>query len=218
MIDKKGFSFELYEMVPVIGIMRNLPAATVLKVAQLFVDTGFTNLEITMNTNNAIELIKRLRQSFPQINIGAGTVTKLSELHAALESGAQFIVTPVTIKELIEVCVSREIPVFPGAYTPTEIYQAWEWGATAVKVFPANELGPGYIKNVLAPLNKIKLVPTGGVHAENLEAFFLAGASAVGLGGGLFDKALIEEQDWNGLKVHFQHLKDSLKEAIETDV
>lgn len=213
-MDSKGFSFELYERVPLIGIMRNLPDDILMKVSQLFVDAGFTNLEITMNTMNATGLISQLRSSFPQINIGAGTVTNLSELNAALSAGAQFIVTPISTKEVVLECADQGIPVFPGAYTPTEIYQAWDWGATAVKVFPANNLGPNYIKNVLAPLNSIKLIPTGGVNLNNLEAFFNAGAKGVGLGGSLFDKSMIAEKDFNGLADHFSKFKSILDSVV----
>lgn len=111
-MDSTGFSFGLYDDVPLIGIMRNLPEDTLLKVSKLFVETGFTNLEVTMNTPNATGLISKLRAAFPQINIGAGTVTNLQELEAALAAGAQFVVTPVTIKEIIQLCCDRKIPVF----------------------------------------------------------------------------------------------------------
>lgn len=215
-MDSNGFSFELYEQVPLIGIMRNLPEDILMKVSQLFVTAGFTNLEITMNSANATGLIAQLRSTFPQINIGAGTVTNLTELDAALEAGAQFIVTPITVKEVILACASREIPVFPGAYTPTEIHQAWEWGATAVKVFPANDLGPGFIKNVLAPLNNLKLIPTGGVNLENMEAFFAAGAKGVGVASSLFDKAMIAQEDFEGLAQHFKQFKSILDGVLKS--
>src|SRR5690606_18081736 len=100
----------------------------------------------------------------------------------ALDAGAQFVVTPITDEEVISACVERDIPIFPGAYTPTEIYKAWSLGASMVKVFPASKLGPDYIKEVLAPLQQIHLMPTGGVGLENMEAFYKAGAKGFGIG------------------------------------
>jgi 2-dehydro-3-deoxyphosphogluconate aldolase/(4S)-4-hydroxy-2-oxoglutarate aldolase len=100
--------------------------------------------------------------------------------------------------------VSRNIPVFPGAYTPTEIYQAWKLGASMVKVYPATSLGPEYIKDVKAPLNKIKLMPTGGINLDNIQTFIKAGADGLGIGSQLFDKTLIKDENWEGLELHFK--------------
>jgi 2-dehydro-3-deoxyphosphogluconate aldolase/(4S)-4-hydroxy-2-oxoglutarate aldolase len=137
------------------------------------------------------------------LNIGAGTVCTKDDLDAALEAGAQFIVTPVLSKKVVKSCVKKGIPVFPGAYTPTEIFQAWSLGASMVKIYPATALGPGYIKDLKAPMNQLKLLPTGGVSLENMEAFLKAGANGLGIGGQLFDKKLIQDKNWDGLKAHF---------------
>jgi 2-dehydro-3-deoxyphosphogluconate aldolase/(4S)-4-hydroxy-2-oxoglutarate aldolase len=102
------------------------------------------------------------------------------------------------------------VPVFPGAFTPTEIYEAWSLGASMVKVFPATSLGPGYIKDLKAPLSQIKLLPTGGVTLSNLADFFGAGADGVGIGSQLFDKRLIQDKNWTGLKAHFQEFATKL--------
>ena len=117
-----------------------------------------------------------------------------------------FIVTPVINEEVIQSCVSQGIPIFPGAFTPTEIYKAWSLGASAVKVFPATQLGVTYIKDVSAPLNDIKLLPTGGVSKTNIKSFFEAGAYGVGMGSSLFDKQLISDQNYTALKEHFKSI------------
>jgi 2-dehydro-3-deoxyphosphogluconate aldolase/(4S)-4-hydroxy-2-oxoglutarate aldolase len=132
--------------------------------------------------------------------IGAGTVLNLELLQRALAAGATFIVTPVVNVEVIEECVRRKIPVFPGAYSPTEIMRAWELGATMVKVFPAETLGPSYVKAIKAPLPQVKLMPTGGVDLKTLGAYKKAGADGFGVGGPLFDRARVEAGDWNWIE------------------
>jgi 2-dehydro-3-deoxyphosphogluconate aldolase / (4S)-4-hydroxy-2-oxoglutarate aldolase len=113
-------------------------------------------------------------------------------------------VTPVIRKKIIRSCVKKEIPIFPGAFTPSEIYNAWLLGASMVKVFPAKTLGPDYIKDVKAPLSQVKLMPTGGVDLDSIESFKKAGADGYGIGSPLFKKNMIREKDWVGLKEHFK--------------
>lgn len=212
---KEVFSWEAFEAAPIVSIFRNLPSSALLEVASCFEDTGISTMEITLNSKNALEDIHTLVGKFGErLNIGAGTVCDLEGMHSALEAGAQFIVMPILDEDVIRHCASHGIPVFPGAYTPSEIYKAWKLGASMVKVFPANDLGPGYIKDVLAPLNDIKLMPTGGITKENMADFFAAGAKAVGIGSGIVPKSFIVNQDWQGLRkylgefyVHLQTIK-----------
>ena len=175
------------------------------KILPVYQAAGLTTIEITMNTPFAADIIRSATEQYKgKLNVGAGTVCSVEDLKLALEAGAQFIVTPILNAEVVKLCVKSKIPVFPGAYTPTEIYQAWELGADMVKVYPATALGPDYIRDVKAPLNKIKLVPTGGNSLGNIEAFMKAGADGLGIGGQLFDKQLIKNQDWDGLLDHFK--------------
>lgn len=200
----QSFSWDLLEKMPIVGILRDFPAKQVEKLSACYATSGLTTLEITMNSEGAAQAIASLQKSFQgQLNIGAGTVCTLEELEKALEAGAQFIVTPIVDELVINRCVSNNIPVFPGAYTPTEIYKAWSLGAGMVKVFPASKLGPDYIKEVLAPLNHIKLMPTGGVSLENLRDFMKAGAKGLGIGSQLIPKSLVENNDWETLTEHF---------------
>lgn len=199
------FSEELFLKVPIVGIVRGMPFDTIKNILSVYADAGLTTIEITMNTDGAVEMIEFIADNFGgKLNIGAGTVCTLHELHAALNAGAQFIVTPVVNQKIIESCVGEGTPIFPGAFTPTEIYNAWDMGAYMVKVFPATQFGPAYIKEVKAPLNKIKLMPTGGITLDNIENYKKAGADGYGMAGALFDKKLIEQQDWAALKTHLQ--------------
>jgi 2-dehydro-3-deoxyphosphogluconate aldolase/(4S)-4-hydroxy-2-oxoglutarate aldolase len=201
------FSWELFYKLPIIGILRGVAPSTLFNMMPLYIDAGFTNLEITMNSQGAAETIRELRSTYEgKLNIGAGTVCTQQDLQTALEAGATYIVTPVVSEKIIATCVQQQIPIFPGAYTPTEIYMAWQVGASMVKVFPATTLGAGYIKEVKAPLNEVKLLPTGGVSAENLADFFKAGAEGVGMGSQLFPTKLLLEENSNELKKHFTNV------------
>jgi len=205
------FSWELFQKAPIVGIIRNISIEDVVKILPVYREAGLTTVEITMNTPDATEMIRyALENESEGLNIGAGTVCTKEELDQALEAGAQFIVTPIINKKVIKSCVKKNIPIFPGAFTPTEIYNAWTLGAGMVKIYPATSLGPEYIKDLKAPMNQLKLLPTGGVGLENMSAFLKAGANGLGIGGQLFDKKLIQEQNWEGLKAHFRQFVQKL--------
>jgi 2-dehydro-3-deoxyphosphogluconate aldolase/(4S)-4-hydroxy-2-oxoglutarate aldolase len=158
-----------------------------------------------MNTPQAEDMIGYAVDKYrSRLNVGAGTVCTAEDLNKALAAGAQFIVTPVIRKKIIRACVAQDIPIFPGAFSPTEIYKAWSLGASMVKVFPARTLGADYIKDVKAPLSGVKLVPTGGIDLDNIESFKKAGGDGFGVGSPLFKQSLIAQKDWVGLKEHFQ--------------
>ncbi|WP_153799108.1 bifunctional 4-hydroxy-2-oxoglutarate aldolase/2-dehydro-3-deoxy-phosphogluconate aldolase [Foetidibacter luteolus] len=209
----KRFSWQMLDSVPVIGIMRNVPEDIMHQITEQFAAAGLTTLEVTMNTPWATSAIASLSNKYSDtLNIGAGTVLTLQDLDDALAAGAQFIVTPIVNEDVIKACVSQNIPVFPGAYTPTEIYKAWSLGANMVKVFPASKLGIDYVKEVLAPLNNIKLLPTGGINLNNCTDFLQAGAKALGLATSLFPKDLIENSDWPALRNLFEQYVAKIKQ------
>jgi 2-dehydro-3-deoxyphosphogluconate aldolase/(4S)-4-hydroxy-2-oxoglutarate aldolase len=210
-MSERTFSWELFNKAPLVGIIRNISPDDVAKILPIYREAGLTTIEITMNTSGAAEMIRlALETEGEGLNIGAGTVCTKDDLEIALDAGAQFIVTPIINKKVIKSCVKKKVPIFPGAFTPTEIYNAWTLGATMVKIYPATSLGPEYIKDLKAPMNQLKLLPTGGVGLENMSAFLKAGANGLGVGGQLFDKKLIQERDWEGLKAHFLQFHSKL--------
>lgn len=191
------FDIDAFWKFPVVGILRGLTTDDAAQAVNAACAGGLRCIEVTMNTPGAVEQIRRLREiTGADVIIGAGTVRNLQELECAIDAGAHFIVTPIVAPNVIQTCVAREVPVFPGAMTPTEIFTAWEMGATAVKVFPAEALGPSYISAVKAPLTEVRLMPTGGVSPETLPAYRKAGADAFGVGSPLFDKARVAARDW----------------------
>jgi len=205
MIDAFGFSFERFQTAPVVGIIRKLSPEIVQQMLPVYVESRLTTLEITMNTPDAASIIADARRLYAgRLNIGAGTVCSMQDLDHALAAGAQFIVTPVMNQDVITACVEQKIPVFPGAFSPSEIYQAWRLGATMVKVYPAATLGPDYLRHIKAPLEQIRLLPTGGINLQNIDAFIQAGAEGVGVGSPLFIEQFIRSRDWNALLAHFK--------------
>ena len=210
-MNNQEFSWNGFSKVPIVGIIRNLSFDTIEKILPIYLSAGLTTIEITMNTQAAEEIIRFAADKYKgQLNVGAGTVCNTDELDMAIRAGSQFIVTPILDPDVVRTCVSKNIPVFPGAYTPTEIDQAWKLGASMVKVYPATSLGPEYIKDVKAPLNKIKLMPTGGINLDNIQTFIKAGADGLGIGSQLFDKTLIKDENWKGLELHFKQYVSKL--------
>ncbi|MCM4151921.1 2-dehydro-3-deoxyphosphogluconate aldolase [Arenibacter sp. N53] len=211
MSNKESFSWELYNRAPIVGIVRGVSMDLMRDIARAYLEAGLHTIEITMNTAGATEMISKLRSEFNDLNVGAGTVCNMEDYDRAVAAGAQFIVTPILDETVIKTAVAQGIPIFPGAYSPTEIYRAWSLGASAVKIFPATQLGIQFIRDISAPLNNIKLLPTGGVTLENIRSFFEAGAVGVGMGSSLLDKKWIAERNFEGLADHFAKIKAEIR-------
>ncbi len=180
-----------------IAIIRGLTAEQAGKTARALSNGGIRFLEVTMNTPGATSMIADWRSEFNEtMYIGAGTVIDLGMAKEAVQAGAQFLVTPNTDAEVIEYALSKDIEVFPGALTPTEIVNAWKLGARAVKLFPMASMGLQYLKEIRGPLDQIRLIPTGGVNVSNIAEYIHAGAFACGLGSHLIDKNRIQAGEY----------------------
>ncbi|TMD31949.1 MAG: bifunctional 4-hydroxy-2-oxoglutarate aldolase/2-dehydro-3-deoxy-phosphogluconate aldolase [Chloroflexi bacterium] len=183
----------------VIAIARRLDPAVVAGVADALIRGGVGAVEITLDTGTALASIRTLRDRFDESDllIGAGTVLDAPSAEEAVRAGARFLVTPTFDERVVHAAVDLGVPILPGAFTPTEIHAAWRSGATAVKLFPASAVGPAFVSEMGGPFPEIPLVPTGGVTVEWAADFIIAGAAAVGMGGGLVgtgDPATVEER------------------------
>ncbi len=185
------------------AILRGLNPADILPVAKALHAGGLRLLEITLNSPAALDAIEALTKNFSseELLIGAGTVMDEKEAQQAMAAGASFIISPHTDAALIRATREGGAVSIPGAFTPTEIVQAWRFGGQIIKVFPAGG-GLSYFRELRAPLNLVPLMPTGGIHAGNIAAFRDAGAVAFGIGSAL-------------VKMPFTVSDDSLKGITE---
>ena len=159
------------------------------------------NVEITMNTPNALDIISKIVDEFQgQLNIGAGTVITFDDLKQVIEKGVKFVLSPSGYtKEMIEYCHKRDVVAIPAALTPTEILTQFENGADIVKVFPANEFTKGYAKKVCEPLGNYPLMAVGGVNTKTVKEYLDGGYQYVGSCWGLFKKEDVLNQNEDGM-------------------
>ncbi|MEO1289636.1 MAG: bifunctional 4-hydroxy-2-oxoglutarate aldolase/2-dehydro-3-deoxy-phosphogluconate aldolase [Chloroflexota bacterium] len=196
---------------PIIAIVRLDDLSSSVDLAKALRDGGVTTIEFTLTNPDATEAIAKVRDALgDSICVGAGSVITTKQVEAVVDCGAQFIVSPVTKRDVIETCHNNDIPTIPGAYTPSEIQTAWEMDVAAVKVFPARNLGASYIKDVLAPLPHLRLIPTGGINVKNIADFIEAGVFAVGVGGALCNPQTIAEQDWSAISKSAEALREAI--------
>lgn len=189
-----------------LSLVRQQRAIAVIRVTQLEIGIemakavaagGMRLIEVTWNSGDPAKLIHQLQSQLPHCSIGAGTLLTVAELQAAIDAGAEFLFSPHINLAMIQQAVQQQVPVIPGALSPTEILTAWQAGATCVKVFPIEAVGSAaYIRHLQGPLGQIPLIPTGGVTIENASSLIQAGAVAVGLAGQLFPKQAIEQGRW----------------------
>lgn len=175
----------------IVAILRGTIPDHVVRVAHLMVEEGFDCLELALTTPDAYQLLNALHDDLgPGVTLGAGTVIGLESARRALDSGAQFFASPILEPEVVSFGLSQNCPTYAGALTPTEVVAVWRAGAAAVKLFPAGHGGPGYIRELRAPLPDIPLLVTGGVSIDEVGTYLSAGAVAVGLGGALVGDVL----------------------------
>ena len=181
-----------------IPVIRADSPEVALRVVEALVDGGITTLEITMTVPDALTAIGRVAEKFGHsVLLGAGTVTTGAMAEGALDAGAEFLVTPCLVPEVIEVARRNGVAVLPGAITPTEVFTAWSLGGDIIKIFPASHVGgASYLKALKGPFPQIPLCPTGGVNLTTIAEFVKAGAVAVGVGGELVSKAAIDAGDY----------------------
>ncbi len=191
---------QYFDETPVIGVIRGADDEQIAGAVAAAMAGGLRTLEITLSREDAFDQIATTKARFgDEIDLGAGTVLDGEQAYQAVSVGAQFIVTPMLVMDVVEFCHDRDVPVILGAMTPTEVHAAHAAGADLVKVFPAGSLGPGYVKSLKGPFPEIPLLPTGGVTVENAADFFKAGAAGIGVGSELFRKDWLAAGDWDSV-------------------
>jgi 2-dehydro-3-deoxyphosphogluconate aldolase/(4S)-4-hydroxy-2-oxoglutarate aldolase len=198
----------------IVAVIRIKEPQRLKAVVDAIAEGGIRVLEVTMTVPGAIELIANLAPRMPSgFLLGAGTVVDAMTAGRVIDAGAQFIVSPVFRQEVISACHARDVAAMPGCFSPTEVLNAWDGGADVVKIFPATTLGPGYIKDLRAPLPHVKMMPTGGVTIDNAGDWIKAGAVAVGVGTALLDSKAIAEGNYDVLRRNAERIVSNVQAA-----
>lgn len=196
-----------------IAVMRAPHAGAYAPVVEALVHGGVLSIELTLSTPGVFDELPLLQQRFGDAaEFGVGTVTTVDEAARAIDAGATYLVTPVTDTAIIMAAVQRGVAIYPGGLTPTELFEGWSAGATAVKVFPASVVGPGYVPMLRGPFPDLQVVPSGGVDIDAAADWVKAGAVAVSLGGPLLGDAF-KGGDLRRLTDRAARLRDVVGEA-----
>ena len=187
----------------IVAIIRGFAPEVCLKLAEAYAEGGIRLVEVTFNqkapeswkgTAAAISAIKA--RFGGKVHVGAGTVLTEEQLAMCQDAGGEYMITPNVNPALIRSCVAKGLVAMPGALTPSEAVDAWEAGASFVKIFPAGSLGPGYVKAVRAPLSHIPFLAVGGISPDNVADFMRVGCVGAGVGGNLTNKEWIAAGEW----------------------
>lgn len=196
---------ELLKKEKLIVILRGLKREQMIPTARALHVSGVHFLEVTFvqNSKTCVEdttwAIRNAVERFPDLYVGAGTVLSVLQAEAAYEAGAKYIISPNADEAVIRRTMELGMVSIPGAFSPSEIVNAYNWGATFVKLFPAGDLGIAYVKAIRAPISHIPLLAVGGVVLENMEAFYKAGICGFGIGGSIVKKEFIDRGDYDAL-------------------
>lgn len=175
---------------------------------------GITTVEISLTTPGTLEVVSSIRKKLTAgCVIGVGTAMDADMVHRSVTEGAQFIVSPIFCDSIVKACNDAHVPIVCGAYTPTEAWSAYVCGADFIKIFPANQLGPEYIKALLAPMPKLPLIPTGGVTVQNCAQYLRAGCTAVGVGTSVVNTQLITNKNWQDITLRAEEYVRTMQRA-----
>ena len=198
----------------IIAVVRAQKTDQVLPLSEALIAGGVIAIEITMTTPNAIEAIRGAKKTLGDRGlIGVGTVLDVLTCRAAIEAGAEFVVSPILRPELVAPCRAADKPIMLGAYTPTEAQLGHEAGADFIKIFPSDGLGPNYIRAIRAPLPHLRIIPTGISKAEDIAEFIKAGCAGVGLGSLLVSSEILRTNNWSELTRSAKALRSLVEKA-----
>ena len=201
--------------VGIIPIIRASTADVAMPLAEALLQAGLPIAEITMTVPNAIDAIRAIAKRLAgKMLLGAGTVTDAETARRAADAGAEFIVSPCLVREVIEAAHKVDVAVLPGALTPGEVFEAHRLGGDMVKVFPVQSVGgAAYLRALRGPFPDIPLVPTGGVSLENIGAMFQAGAAAVGVGSELISQDALVRGDYAAIQALAKQFLAAVRKA-----
>ena len=198
----------------VVAVVRTRESDRVVAIAEALLEGGLSAIEITTSVPGAVELVRTLSATLGnRVLLGAGTVLDVDTARRFIDAGARFILSPIFRGELLRLCHDNDVAVAPGCFTPTEIFEALEYGADFVNVFPATSLGPAYFQELRGPLPHLPIIPTGGVTLDNVADWINAGAVAVGVGAALLDASAIAAGHYDVITTRASAFLAAVKQA-----
>ena len=200
----------------VIAVLRASHVSALAPVCDVLVEEGILSLELTLTTPGLFDALPELVDRYAgAADVGVGTILTEAEAQRAMDAGARYLVTPTMNLPVIKLALERQIPAFPGGLTPTELAAGWAAGATAVKIFPAQTVGAGYLKHLRGPFPDLEAIPSGGVDLEATREWLDAGAVAVSIGGPLLGDAL-KGGDLGALRNRCRAVRAAIKETVRS--
>jgi 2-dehydro-3-deoxyphosphogluconate aldolase / (4S)-4-hydroxy-2-oxoglutarate aldolase len=198
----------------VIAVLRASHVSTLPRVCDVLVEEGILSLELTLTTPGLLDALPEFVYRYAETaDVGVGTVLAVSDAHRAMDSGAQYLVAPTMNLAVVRLAVERQVPIFPGGLSPTELAAGWDAGATAVKIFPAQTVGAGYLKHLRGPFPDLEAIPSGGVDLDATREWLDAGAAAVSIGGPLLGDSL-KGGDLSALRERCRALRAVIMETV----
>lgn len=198
---------ELIRQEKLVPILRTRSSESIYHIAKAVLDGGGRVLEYTMTIEGIIREIGKVKEKFPELVIGLGTVLDKKDAKEAIENGVDFIVSPILNYDIIETVKSKDKMIMLSGFTPTELYNAYKAGCDIVKLFPASEMNPTFIREIKGPLPALEIFPTGGLDLITAIQYIVNGAFAVGMGSTVFNKELIDTKN-------FEEISRRLKNAL----
>jgi 2-dehydro-3-deoxyphosphogluconate aldolase / (4S)-4-hydroxy-2-oxoglutarate aldolase len=207
------------EQIGIIPAIRVSSPEEALFAAEAVATAGIPIVELTMTVPGAVEVIATLRQQYPNVIVGAGTVHDIDTASQCLDAGAQFITSTGLDRAIVDFALKAQVLVFPGVLTPTEILSARRTGCDLVKVFPCAQVGgASYLRALKAPFPNMRFIAAGGVNQTTAAEYILAGATALGVGGELIPQKAIERRERNWIRELARRFMGLVAEARQQPV
>lgn len=200
---------------PILAIMRNIPSEKLIDYVDAIRKGGVKFFEVALNTPDALDQIRTLKEHFgDEIILGAGTAINLERVKAALDAGAQFLVTPSTDIPVLEYCRDHGIMVTPGVLTPTDVSTCLAYGFDVMKLFPAGDMPMSYVKSLKGPFDGTDYVAVGGVTPDNMEEFLRRGCIGLGIGSNMMPKEAVNNCDWEAGTAYVKDMVERVNRAL----
>lgn len=200
---------QVFNASPIVPVMVIKDLDDAVPMAQALLDGGIKIFEITLRTECALDAIRLISESFPDVLVGAGTVLDTKQYDAAIEAGAKFIISPGFTPELLDYATKQTVPLIPGVSTASEVMQARSYGYKHLKFFPAEANGGApALKSISGPITDVQFCPTGGISPKNIGDYLAIGSVATAGGSWMLPESLLAAKDWSAIT-------QLTKEAVE---